>query len=121
MYTKFFNSLIIFLFLFFSSCQGINYSYTQGTHHHSYGNSDLIIASLDDYNIYHDEITGEVIDEEERKKSDKKWLWFFLTIILVAVTITAIAIIDDDNGGDSKKTNGNGIDTDDVIDADVVF
>ena len=118
---KLVRSLSIFLFLVSSSCQGINYSSIHGTYHHSYGNSDLILASLDDYGIYHDELTGEVIDEEESRKSKKTWLWVVLTIVLVAVTITAIAIIDDDNGDGSGRTNGNGSNTDDVMDGDVVF
>ena len=119
--SKLFNSLLILLFIICSSCQSIKYSYIQETHNYSNGNSDLIIASLDDYNIYYDVIEGEVIDKEERKKSEKKWLLAALTIILVVVTVSVIAIINDDNGGDSNKTNGNGMNTDDVIDMDVVF
>ena len=121
--SKLFNSLLILLFIICSSCQSIKYSYIQETHNYSNenSNSDLIIASLDDYNIYYDVIEGEVIDKEERKKSEKKWLLAALTIILVVVTVSVIAIINDDNGEGSKKTNGNGMDTDDVIDTDFVF
>jgi len=123
LYIKLFKSLLIFLFLISSSCQSLNYSNIQRTYHHSYGDGELIIASLDDYNIYQsqDEISGIVIDKDESKKSKKKWLWVVLTIILVAVTITTIAIIDDDNGEGSNKPGGSGMDTDDVIDTDVVF
>ena len=121
LYKKLFNSVLILLFFICSSCQGLNFSNINGTPHHSYGENSIIVASLEDNNIYHDEISGVVIDKKETKKSKRKWLWVAVTIILVVVTITAITIIDDDNGGDSGNKGDNGIETDDITDFDVNF
>ena len=130
MHNWLFKSLLIFLFLLNSSCQGINYFNYADTGHHGYEDGELIIASLDDFKVYQhqDEISGEVIEKEgaEGKDSRKNWIWIVATIIVVAGAIAAIAIIDDDNGDDGpEKPNGNGMDTDmdtgDVVDMDVMF
>ena len=128
MQNGFFKSLLILFFLINSSCQSINYYNFQERNHHGYEEGEIIIASLDDYNIYHhqDEISGVVIDEKEEKES-KKWIWIVVTLIAVAGVIAAIAIIDDNDGDGSKEVNGNGngmdIDevVDDIVDMDVAF
>ena len=124
----FFKSLLILFFLINSSCQGINYYNLQERNHHGYEEGEIIIASLDDYKIYHhqDEISGVVIDEKEQEEeSGKKWIWVVVTLVAVAGVIASIAIIDDNNGDGSKEVNGNGEDVDevvdDVIDMDVAF